>query len=342
MFRFETKEHLYALILLPILLVFFWLMWVMKKKALEKFGNPVLIKKLMPEVSRYKDWLKFSLLLLATAFLVIAWANPQWGSKREKVKRKSSDVFIALDISLSMMGTDIAPNRMERAKQFSQKLIQALRGERLGTIIFAGNAYLQVPLTTDYAAAQMFVRSANPNMAPTQGTAISEAIDLAEQSFSEDNKHNKALIIITDGEDHDEVALERARAARANGLAIFTIGVGTQEGSYIPDVIGGRQDFKRDKNGQTVRSKLNEDILKQLASVGSGSYFNLATNKEIVAEIKSQIDKMEKQEFEQRSFSEFESYFQYFLFPAILLLIIEFLLSFRRSKWLANKDIFKA
>ena len=342
MFRFETKEHLYALILLPILLIFFWMMWMMKKRALEKFGNPSLLARLMPEVSRYKDWLKFSLLLLCLAFLIIGWANPQWGSKREKVTRKSADVFIALDISLSMMATDILPNRMERAKQFTQKLIRALKGERIGTIIFAGNAYLQTPLTTDYSAAELFIRSANPNMAPSQGTAISDAIDLAERSYQEDNKHHKALIIITDGENHDEEALQRAVEARENGLLIFTIGVGTAAGSYIPDVIGGKQDFKRDKSGQTVRSKLNEDMLRQLADAGRGSYFNLAQNKEIVEVIKSQIDKVEKQEFEQRSFSEYESYFQYFLFPAILLLIIEFLLSYKKSKWLAGKDIFKA
>ena len=175
-----------------------------------------------------------------------------------------------------MKAMDISPNRMERAKRFAQNLAKELRGDRLGVIIFAGNAYLQVPLTTDYAAAELFIKSANPDMAPSQGTAIADAIDLAERSFEDENKNHKALVIISDGENHEEEALERAQKANDNGLLIFTVGVGTSEGSFIPINISGRSDYKRDRTGNPVRSKLNEQMLEELASAGDGLYFNLA------------------------------------------------------------------
>lgn len=341
MFRFEQEIHLYALVLLPVLLIFFIVAWSARQRALRRFGHHSLLVQLMPSVSKYKHAVKFGLLMLALAFLIIGWANPQWGTKKEKAKRKSADIFVALDISRSMLAEDIRPSRMERAKVFAQKLIQGLKGERVGTIIFAGNAYLQMPLTTDYSAAQLFTKSANPNMAPTQGTAIVEAIDLAERSFAEDAKYHKALIIITDGENHDEEALERAKKAHENGLLIFTVGVGTTEGDFIPTVINGRQDYIRDQTGSPVRSQLNSAMLRDLASAGDGVYFNLNENSDaVIAALKESIDKLEKKEMEQRVFNEYESYFQYFLAVALLLLIVEFMMSYRRSKWLEGKDLF--
>ena len=342
MFRFEHIEHLYAFIGIPILIVLFILMWQVRKRAIAKFGDTTLMARLMPQMSKYKHISKLVLLLLSLSFLIVGWANPQWGTKKEKVKKKSADIFIALDVSTSMYARDISPDRLERAKQFTQKLIQRLKGERLGTIIFAGNAYLQMPLTTDYAAAQLFLKSANPSMAPTQGTAIYEAIDLAERSFEEDNKHHKALIIITDGEDHDEETLQRAKQAHENGLLIFTIGVGTPGGALIPLNIGGRIDHKRDKTGNPVMSKLNEQMLRDLADAGAGEYFNLSNSDGVIDAVQDRIDRIEKREFEQRLFNEYESYFQYFIAFALLLLVIEFLLSYRKSKWLEGKDIFKA
>ena len=341
MFRFEYSMHLYALIGIPILIMFFALMWRARRQAIEEFGDSPLMMRLMPNVSKYKHLVKFTLLLFALSFLIIGWANPQWGSKKEKVKRKSADVFIALDVSNSMLAQDVRPNRMERAKQFGQKLVRELKGERLGTIIFAGNAYLQMPLTTDYAAAELFLKSANPEMVPSQGTAISAAIELAERCFEENNKHHKALILITDGENHEEGMLEIARKARENGLLIFTVGVGTEQGDYIPVQVNGRVDYKRDKSGNPVRSKLNEGMLRELAAAADGNYFNLTNGDQIVTNLRERIDKIEKQELEQRSFSEYESYFQYFIALALLFVIAEFFVCFRKSKWLEGKDLFK-
>lgn len=342
LFRFEYTEHLYALLAIPLLIVFFLIMWSARKKAIAAFGENSLVRQLMPQMSNYKHSIKFVILLLAVALLVIGWANPQWGSKKEKVNRKSVDIFIALDISRSMLAQDIRPNRLERAKLFAQKLVNELKGDRIGLIIFAGNAYLQMPLTTDYAAAQLFIKSANPKMAPSQGTAIVDAIELAERSFEEENKQHKALIVITDGENHDQEALERTKTAYEDGLLVFTVGVGTANGDFIPMTVGGRQDFKRDNSGNPVISRLNEEMLEELASAGGGAYHNLLEESKILPSLRTGIERIEKREFEQRVFTEFESYFQYFIAGALLLILIEFLISYQKSKWLAGRDIFES
>ncbi len=341
MFRFEHPEYLYALFLIPTLASFFLLMWRFRKRAIERFGEARLVERLMSDFSPNKHILKFTLLLLAFTFFVVGWANPQWGTKRQKANRKSADIFIALDISYSMLAEDIPPSRMDRAKKLAEDLIYQLRGERLGLIVFAGNAYLETPLTDDYAFITLEARSANPYQAPTQGTAISEAIDLAERSFDEENKNHKALIIITDGENHDEEAQERAEAAQRNGLVVCTVGVGTQGGSFIPITINGRTDFKRDETGNPVRTQLNEAALKAIANAANGSYFNLSVGADKVIEaLQQRIDQMEKRAFEQRVFDEYESYFQYFIGLGLFLLIIEYLISYRRNKLIKARDMF--
>ena len=278
--------------------------------------------------------------------LIIGYANPQWGAKREKAKRKSVDVFIALDISTSMLATDISPNRLERAKRFTQQLIEELKGERIGTIIFAGNAYLQMPLTTDYSAVNLFAKSANTRMVPTQGTAISEAIQLVIKSFERDDKHQKAMIIITDGENHEDEAIKLANEAGSDGIMIYTIGIGTTKGATIPVINNatGQTSPKRDVNGDIVQSKLNEEMLRDIAKEANGNYFNLKNNndRKIIAQVADKINKLEKREFEQRVFEEYESYFQYFLAFGLLLFVAEFMLDFRKSRWWwVKKDIFK-
>lgn len=340
MFRFEHPMFLYALLAIPILTVFFNLTRRARKKALLRFGEKDLVRRLMPQMSVLKDPLKFALLMLAFSLLIIAWANPQWGTKREKVKKKASDIIIAMDISNSMMADDVKPNRLERARAFGLDLVRELKNERIGTIIFAGNAYLQMPLTTDYAAAAMFLNSANPQQAPTQGTAISEAIDVAEKAFPEENKSHKVLIILSDGEDHDSEALARATEARDNGLIIFTIGVGSTEGGFMVEEFGGVQDYKRDENGEPIRTKINEQMLRALATAGEGDYFNIANTNGIIEALKSRIDKVEKREFETRAFNDYESYFQWFLSIALIILIIEFMIPYRKSRW-EERDIFK-
>ncbi len=339
MFRFEHPYYLYALEIIPLLGVFFYFMQLARRRALSHFANKPLLKQLTPKASRYKHAIKFWLLILAIIFLVLGWANPQWGTKRETVKRKGIDVFIALDVSNSMLAEDIAPNRLERAKKFTENLIDKLEGERIGLILFAGNAYLQVPLTTDYAALKIFIRSANPDLMPTQGTAIGDVISLATRSFHIENTHHRVLVVISDGESHDENARQKAEEANESGLLVFTTGVGTKNGGFIPEASGG---YKRDENNQPVRTKLNEDALQQIAAAGKGAYFNLSSEPDqILKTLEQRVAVLEKQEFEQRSFSEYESYFQYFLALALVVLLIEFMLPYTKSKYLADKDIFR-
>jgi Ca-activated chloride channel homolog len=340
MFRFEHSEFLYALVALPIVAVLFFIFMQWRKRAIRRFGSATLMARLMPEAARWKHTLKFTLLLLALAFLIVGWANPQWGTKREKAKRMSTDVFIALDISSSMLAEDTPPNRLERAKRLAEDLVEKLKGERIGVILFAGSAYLQMPLTTDYAATELFLRSANTGLAGTQGTAIGEAVSLARRSFQENDKSHKALVLITDGEDHDGEAVEQVQSAKEEGVILFTIGAGTPEGSFIPFNYGTRQDYKRDESGQPVRSRLNEEMLIALSEKGGGAYFHIAEGGKAVQALKERISSLEKREMEVRGFTGYESYFQYFLAAGLLLLVAEFLISYRKDKWLEGRDLF--
>lgn len=341
MLRFEQPEHLYALLLVPLLLLFFWAAWQARKRAIQRFGQAGLMQQLMPMVSRYRYYLKFGLLLIAVVLLAIGWANPQYGSKLMKYERKSVDIMLAFDLSESMLAQDITPNRLERARRFTQELVQGLRSERLGLIVFAGGAYLQSPVTSDYSAIDLALRSSDPGMIPNQGTAISEAITLAEESFDEGNTSHKALVIITDGENHDEEAIAAAESAAEHGLIIYTIGVGTTEGAFIPIMRSGREMYKRDKSGQTVRSRLNEDVLRQLAQAGNGRYFNLSSGSEdVIAALEKRIENMEKRTLEQRSFSAYESSFQWFVGAALLLMVLEFMLPYRQKRQPKTKSLF--
>ncbi len=341
MFRFEEITNLYALLIIPVLIFFFIMAMLYRRRVIKQFGESRLVAQLMPQLAKYKHTVKFIFLALAMSLLCVAYANPQWGTKKEKVRQKSSDVFIALDVSESMNAQDLPPSRIDRAKRFMQQLIQELKGERIGTIVFAGNAYLQMPLTADYSSAVMFTKTANTRMVPTQGTAIGDAIRLATQSYDESGKFHKALIIITDGENHDQDALDQAKIAAEQGILIFTIGVGTSGGAPIPTFENGTSTYKKDKQGATVMSKLNENMLSSLAAAGNGKYYNITKGEQVIETLQNYIQALEKQEFEQRTFSEYESYFQWFLAAALLFLLIEFLLSYRKSAWWAKRDIFK-
>lgn len=331
MFRFENPQHLILLGIVFILFVLFIGYGYWQKRSLNTLGNTDLIKRLMPNFSLLRQRWKIALTLLSLLFLIGALANPQWGAKKEKVKAQSSDVFIALDISQSMMAEDISPNRLERAKRFTQNLIKSLRGNRIGIILFAGNAYLQMPLSNDASAAEMFISSANTNQATTQGTAIGEAVDLALKAYDEGEAVQRALIIITDGENHDEEALSKVNEAGEVGLNIFTIGVGTEEGSFIPIKTSSGNQYKRDDQGELVKSILNPQLVRDLASAGGGKHYFIQEGNEILTDIKKQIDRLEKQEVEQRSFTDYESYFQYLLGLGLIFFIVEFFLS-PRSK----------
>lgn len=326
MFQFEYIEAIYWLAGLPVLILLLFASIKLKQHQIKKLGTPRVIQKLLPNWSYLREITKGILFVCAIALITIAWANPQWGTKTEKVSVKSSDVIIALDISQSMMAQDISPNRLERAKRMAGELVKGLKGNRIGLIFFAGSAYLQMPLTNDYAAAELLLKSANTRQAGTQGTAIADAIDLSLNAFQTEKNAQKAVIVISDGENHDQEAIDAAASAKEAGTFVFTIGVGTEKGELIPVKTSAGTSYKVDKSGQFVKSKLNIQLMQDIANAGGGEAYLLNQGKELIKDIKTQLEKLEKQEVEQRSFSEFESYFQYFLFLGILFLVIEFLI----------------
>ena len=333
MFRFENNEYLYLLIaIIPLLL---WMIY--SEKSRQKQRNNLIEKqlfdKIVPAYNPKNHWLRNILIILTFIFSIFALANPQWANKREKVKVKSSDIFIALDISRSMMGQDISPNRLEKAKKTIGKLIDKLKGDRIGLIFFAGDAFMKMPLSTDYAAAKLFVISADPALIDNQGTAIEEAINIAENGFDHKETHQRAMIIFSDGEDHDGDAINRVKEAHKNGLVVFTIGVGTTKGAFIPYKNSyGVEQYMKDKNGNYIKSILNEELLNELADMGGGKYYSILDENEIIDNIAAQLEKIEKREIEQRSFKHYDSFFQYFLFFAIISLILTFIISNSKLK----------
>jgi Ca-activated chloride channel homolog len=335
MFRFEHPEMLYWLFALPVLIFAFRFIQNQKAKQLTAFGKSEVVAQLLRHYAPFKTPLKFSLWVFAMVFLVFAIANPQFGTKKQRVKRKAVDVMLALDVSRSMLAQDALPSRLALAKQFTGRLVEQLKGNRIGTIMFAGNAYLQMPLTTDYAAANIFIQSADCEMLPTQGTAISEAVALGTESFPKDNKNHRVIIVITDGEDHDSAAKNAVEKAADDNILVYTIGIGSPQGAPIPETSeDGVTKLKIDASGATILSKLNEPFLKELAETGNGAYFNLANNPDVFNALRKSIDKLEKKEFEARMFSSYESYYQYLVAAALILLLLEVGISYRNTaKW---------
>jgi len=331
MFKFEHPAFLWSLAVVVVLAGVYWFSRWWSAKQRRVFATDLAISRLLREWSATKELFGSLITLMGVALLCMALANPQWGLRREKVEAKAADIFIALDISTSMYARDVAPSRLERAKKFTIDLIDALRGERIGLILFAGNAYLQMPLTTDYAAAELFVKSAHPGLASTQGTAIGEAIDLALRAYLEDDGHHKGLIIITDGENHEEGAIESMQKGRAAGLTPFIVTVGTTEGAFIPIVMQGREDYKRDDKGAPVRSAVNAEFLRELANAGAGYVYDIFDPDFVTNDIREKIDLLEKREMEQRAFKDFESYYQYFLLVGIVFMMAGWMIGTRRS-----------
>lgn len=341
MIRFEYIEFLYALLLIPAFVGIYIIASFWRKKALMRYGDEHLIQKLMPQVSSFRTLMKFVIFSLAFISLIIAIANPQIGSKIETAKRKGIDLIIALDVSNSMLAQDIQPNRLSAAKQAISKLIDKLKGDRLGIVVFAGHAYTQLPITTDYAAAKMFLSTVNPDMLPSQGTAIGEALILGAKSFGE-SEHNKAIIIITDGENHEGDALKEVENVVEQGIKVFTIGMGLPEGGPIPIYENGvLMDYKKDREGKTITTKLNEPMLRKIAAAGQGIYVRANNSQAGLNKIFEEIDQMEESEFETKTFSDYEDRFQYFLAFTIFLLLIEFIIVERKSKWADRIKLFE-
>lgn len=333
MFRFAHPEYLNVLYIIPVLIILFWYLNRNRKKLLENFADKKLHRILLPDFSGIKNWFKAGLILFALVLLIVAAANPQVGTRIQEVKQSGIDVFIALDVSKSMLAQDIKPDRLDKAKYQISNLINKLRGDRIGLIIFAGEAYVQFPLTTDYSAANLFLNAADASSVPQQGTAIAAAINLAVKSFDYKTNTQKVLVIITDGEDHEGDIMQAVTAAKDKGIKIYTIGLGSPTGVPIPvfNAQGQQVDYKKDENGNIVLTKLDENVLKQIASAGDGKYFLGSNYEDYLDKIYSDLSSLEKSEFGVRKVTDYEDRFYYFLAPAIILLLIEFFISERRS-----------
>ena len=333
MFRFANPEYLYVLYAVPAFAALFWYLIIRGNKLLGSFAQKKLQNILMPNFSRPKTILKYAILLLAITLLIISAADPQIGTSLQEVKQTGIDVYICLDVSLSMKADDIKPNRLEKAKYQISTLIRKLKGDRIGLAIFAGEAYVQFPLTTDYSAAGLFLNAVDFNSVPQPGTAIASAVDLAVKSFDYRTSTQKVIVLITDGEDHEGDIDKSVADAVSKNIKIYCIGLGSLQGSPIPvnNAQGQAVDFKKDNEGNIVITKLDEAILQHIASQGNGKYFRGSNYEDHLDKIYSDLSSMQKAEFGVKKITEYEDRFYYFLAPAIVLLLIEFFLSERKS-----------
>jgi Ca-activated chloride channel family protein len=324
------------------MLVFFIAHQLWKKRVQKRFADPRLLKKLAPEMSRFKQGLKLLLLTCGMAFLILALVNPKIGTKLETVKREGVDIVFAVDVSKSMLAEDIAPNRLEKSKRLVSEIINALASDRIGIIAYAGQAYPQLPITTDYGAAKMFLQSMNTDMLSSQGTAIGDAIELAATYFDDEEQTNRVLFIVSDGEDHSERSVADAvELAVEEGIQIYTIGVGTTKGSPIPLKQNGVVErLKKDSEGEVVITRLNEAMLEEIADEGNGEYINGASTEEAVAYIKEELNQMDKKEFEAKQFAEFKDQFQWFLGIGLFFLFLDIFLLERKTLWLKRLNLF--
>ncbi|MFV0290882.1 MAG: vWA domain-containing protein [Mangrovibacterium sp.] len=342
MFRFAHSEYLYALAIIPLLAFLYVIIRSQRKKALKKFGELEIVQQLMPSVSTSRPIIKFSLWMLAISSLIIAAARPQFGSKLNTEKREGVELIVALDVSNSMLAEDIQPNRLDRSKRAISSLVDRLKDDKLGLIVFAGDAYTQLPITGDYPSAKLFLSSVNTDIVPRQGTAIGSAIKLAINSFSPQFEGSKAIIVITDGEDHEDDAINAAKEATGLGIKVHTIGMGLPKGAPIPmKTQYGQKEYRKDKEGNTVITKLNEPMLQQLAEAGDGIYVRANNSQVGLNAIFNEIEKMVDSEMESQSYSEYAEQYQWFIALALLLFLIDFLILERKNKYLKHLNLFE-
>lgn len=341
MYQLEERIWFWILGIIPVIVLLFLIVQIWKHKAQRKFADKALLKRLSPNKSLFKSILKIAILCLVFVCLAIAMVNPKVGTKLETVKREGVDIVFAVDVSKSMLAEDIAPNRLEKSKQLVTQIINNLASDRIGIIAYAGRAFPQLPITTDYAAGKMFLQNMNTDMLSSQGTAINEAINLAKTYYDDEEQTNRVLIIISDGEDHSEEAAAVAEEAYEEGIRIFTIGVGDVKGGPIPEKRNGIVvSYKKNSEGETVITKLNEETLQNIASEANGAYINGKSTEDVVETIKEILNNMDKTEFEAKQFSDFKDQFQWFLGFAILLLVFDIFLLERRTAWLKKLNLF--
>jgi Ca-activated chloride channel family protein len=341
MYRIEEPIYFYFLAIIPAMIVVFLMVLWWKKHTQSKFSDLNLLQKIAPNSSNFKSALKVGMLLIGIAFLIISLTNPKMGTKLKTVKREGVDVVFALDVSKSMLAEDIAPNRLEKAKQIISKTIDKLGSDRVGIIIYAGNSYPLLPITTDHAAANMFLQNAAPEMVSSQGTAINEALELAKTYYNNDEQTNRFLIIISDGEDHQEETKQMAQNLANEGVKIFTIGIGTEKGGPIPLRINGSMiGYKKDRKGETVITKRTPKVLEGIANAANGKYIDGNVTQKPVNIISEIIANAEKNEFETKQFADYKDQFQWFVGFGLLFLVIDVFLFDKKTKWVTNIDLF--
>lgn len=340
MFRFADPTYLYLLIILPFIAAFYLYSNYKKRKAIKKFGDPKLLAHLMPEVSKYRPDIKFWITLTAMALTVFLLARPQFGSKLETVKKSGVEVEIALDISNSMLAEDVTPSRLEKAKKLISRLVDEFENDKVGLIVFAGDAFVQLPITSDYISAKMFLESINPSLITSQGTAIGTAINLATRSFTPQEGVGRAIIIITDGENHEGGAVEAAKEAAKKGIQVYVLGIGSPQGSPIP-VEGGKNEFRKDKDGNVIMTRLNEQMCQEIAKAGNGAYIRVDNTNSAQRALKKEIDKLAKADVETKVYTDFDEQFQSIAWIILILLLGEMLILERKNPLFKNIKLFR-
>ncbi len=341
MYILEEKIWFWLLLLIPVVILLYLGVLLWQRQAQKKFAESSLLKKLSPDKSYFKPALKICTICLAIAFIVFALVNPKIGTKLETVKREGVDLVFAIDVSKSMLAEDIKPNRIEKSKQLVTQIINNLGSDRVGIIAYAGSAYPQLPITTDYGSAKLFLGQMNTDMLSSQGTAIAEAIELAKTYYNDEEQTNRVLFIISDGEDHIGESKDIAEQASEEGIRIFTIGVGKPEGGPIPlkrnNIVQG---YKKDQNGETVITRLDEQTLKDIASEANGEYIDGSNTATVIETVQELLNNMDKKEFEAKQFADFKDRFQWFLAAALLLLFLDIFLLDRKTSWLKKLNLF--
>lgn len=338
MFRFENPIYLWLLLIIPILIIMKIMMWYVQRKKLSRIGNPTLLKELMPDVSRFRPWVKFLLLITALSSLILALARPQFGSKISHEKRNGIEAIIALDISNSMLAQDVQPSRLDKSKLMIENLINSFINDKIGLVVFAGEAYVQLPITSDYVSAKMFLSDITPNLISAQGTDIARAIRVSLSSFTQQKGVGKAIILITDGEDNEGGALEAVKEAKEKGVNVFILGVGDSKGSPIPL---GNGEYLKDNHGQTVMTALNENMCKEIAQAGSGTYIHIDNTSLAQEQLNNELSKLQKGDSDAVVYSEYNEQFQIVALFSFILLLIEVCLLERKNPLFKRFYLFK-
>lgn len=339
MFRFADPTYLYLLLILPFLIVFYFYSNYKRRKNIRKFGDPELLKQLMPEVSKYRPAIKFWLIFAAIALIIIMLARPQFGSKMETVKRSGVEVVIALDISNSMLAQDVAPSRLDKAKKLISRLVDEFDNDKVGLIVFAGDAFTQLPITSDYISAKMFLESISPSLISRQGTAIGKAIDVAMKSFTPQKDVGRAIVVITDGENHEGGAVEAAKEAASKGIKVFVLGVGSAEGAPIPEE--GTNQYRKDRDGNVIVTHLNEEMCKEIAKAGNGVYIRVDNTNSAQRTLDKEINKLAKADVESTVYTEFDEQFPAIAWIVLIILLIEMAIMERKNPLFKNIKLFK-